>query len=165
MKRTIYILIIEDELDVMEALVNDLAFFESSFPIETANSAKEAENIISEIYSRNEEIGLILCDHILPGKNGIDFLIDLYSKEDPIKSKKVLVTGQAGLEDTIQAINKANLDHYIAKPWSLEGLQAVVASELTNYVIAQNINPLSYMNVLDAEQISEFLRHNPLTDN
>ena len=44
------------------------------------------------------------------------------------------MTGQAGLEDTVRAVNEANLDHYIAKPWDAEALQAIVREQLTEYV-------------------------------
>lgn len=164
MNHQIYILVVEDELEVMDALVNDLEEFEETFPVETANTSEEAKIVIDNIYSSGNEIGLILCDHVLPGQNGVDLLIELQAKESSKLSKKVLVTGQAGLEDTVQAINKANLDHYIAKPWSKDDLTNVVVSQLTNFVIDRKYNPLEFMTVLDSVKLSEVLRGNHLTD-
>lgn len=164
MEHEIYILVVEDELEVMDALVNDLEEFEADFPIETANNSEEAKRVVEQITDSGHEVGLLLCDHVLPGENGVDFLISLEDKPEFKHSRKVLVTGQAGLEDTIQAINKADLDHYIAKPWTKESLQQVVVDQLTSYVIEKKYNPLDYMSVLDGVRLAESMRDNSITD-
>lgn len=165
MDHQIYILIVEDELEVMDALVNDLEEFEQYFPIETANNAEEARSVVKNIHDRNAELGLILCDHVLPGENGVEFMISLQQNKEFRHTRKVLVTGQAGLEDTIHAINRAQLHHYIAKPWSPDQLNDVVREQLTEFVIAKRFNPLDFMHILDGVRLSEFLRDNSLTDN
>jgi CheY-like chemotaxis protein len=160
----IYILVVEDELEVMEALVKDLEKFEAFFPVETANNANEAQQVIEHIIDHRNKVGLVLCDHVLPGKNGVDLLIDMQSRPETSDSKKVLVTGQAGHEDTILAINKADLDHYIAKPWSQQELEEVVVRELTDFVIAHEKNLLPYMQILNADRLSDVIRKNKMTD-
>ena len=87
------ILVVEDELEVMDALVNDLERFEEYFPVESANSAEEAQSVVNDIYESGNEVGLILCDHVMPGQNGVDFLIQLQSSIEKHFAKKVLVTG------------------------------------------------------------------------
>jgi len=164
MDRQIYILVVEDELEVMDALINDLERFEEYFPVESANSAEEATNVVSDIYESGNEVGLILCDHVMPGQNGVDFLIELQASIEKHFAKKVLVTGQAGLEDTIQAINNAHLDHYIAKPWTKDQIEEVVTQQLTNYVIEKGYNPMEYMMILDSVRLSEYMRTNRITD-
>jgi len=164
MNPQIYILVVEDELEVMDALVADLESFEQMFPVETANTAEEAEEVIQQILAEGNFLGLILCDHVLPGKNGVDLLVELQQAEKTNSIKKVLVTGQAGLEETVQAVNKANLSHYIAKPWTKEELHQVVVKQLTGFVIDSKLNPLPYMSMLDAERLSASLRDNPPTD-
>ncbi|MBO6794541.1 MAG: response regulator [Balneolaceae bacterium] len=164
MDRKIFILVVEDELEVMEALVNDLEQFEGYFPIESANSSEEAKQVVEDIYAAGNEIGLVLCDHVMPGQNGVDFLIELQTNNQQHNAKKVLVTGQAGLEDTIQAINNAQLDHYIAKPWTKEQLEEVVTAQLTNYIMAQRYNPMQYMMILDSVRLLEYMRTHKITD-
>lgn len=164
MDEKIYILVVEDELEVMEALVRDLEKFEAIFPVEAANNAREATEVIDYIIDHGHKIGLVLCDHVLPGKNGVDLLIDMQGRPETANSKKVLVTGQAGHEDTILAINKADLDHYIAKPWSQEELEQVVVDELTDFVIKNEKNLLPYMQLLNADRLSDALRKNRMTD-
>ncbi|MCR9133559.1 MAG: response regulator [bacterium] len=164
MDRQIYILVVEDELEVMEALVNDLEQFEEYFPIESANSSEEAKQVVKDVYATGNEIGLVLCDHVMPGQNGVDFLIELQANNAQHEAKKVLVTGQAGLEDTIQAINNAKLDYYIAKPWTKEQLEEVVTTQLTNYIMERKYNPMQYMMILDSVRLSEYMRTHKITD-
>lgn len=151
----IYILVIEDEPDVLDALVRDLESFEDMFPVEMAETAEEAEELIESIHEQGDEIGLALCDHLLPGKNGVDLLIELTSREDTQETRKVLVTGQAGLEDTVKAVNQAGLHHYIAKPWDRMKLESIVRDQLTEYVLRTRKDLLAFMSKLDQEKLSE----------
>ncbi len=164
MDKKIYILVVEDELEVMDALVKDLERFEPFFPVETANNTTEAEEVIRSILDHGHSIGLVLCDHVLPGKNGIDLLIEMQQHPETVKSKKVLVTGQAGHEDTILAINKADLDHYIAKPWTKTQLEKMIVGELTDYVITHESNLLPFMQILDTEKLAETIRNRMPTE-
>ncbi len=160
----IYILCIEDEQEVLDAVVRDLEKLEEQFPIETAISAEEARDVINKLMNEGKKIGLILCDHILPGENGVDLLIELHQNEKLHASKKVLLTGQAGLEDTVKALNKARLHHYIAKPWTKEDLNQVVIDLLTDYVIDQEEDILPFMRTLDANKLSESIRRRSVSD-
>ena len=155
----IFIICVEDEHQVLDVLVKDLEEFEDLFPIEIASSANEARELIEEIKDLNGKIGLALCDHIMPGDNGVDLLIELKSDEFTANTRKVLITGQAGLEDTIKAVNRAGLNHYIAKPWEKNELIEVVRKELTHFVIENEENLLPYMTLLDAEKLQEEIRN------
>ncbi len=154
----IYILCIEDEHEVLDAVVRDLEKLEDQFPVETATSAEEASEVIGKLLEENKKIGLVLCDHILPGENGIELLIELHKNEKTHNTRKVLLTGQAGLDDTVKALNQARLHHYIAKPWSKEELLEVAVELLTDYVIEQEENILPYMSSLNANRLSESIR-------
>jgi response regulator RpfG family c-di-GMP phosphodiesterase len=65
----------------------------------------------------------------------------------------VLVTAQAGHQDTIKAVNQADLDHYIAKPWSVEDLLQVARKQLTDYVVGEQDNLLPYLQVLGSPRL------------
>ncbi len=154
----IYILCIEDEQEVLDAVVRDLEKLEEQFPVETATSAEEARDVIQKLLDEGKKIGLILCDHILPGDNGVELLIELHNEERTHDTRKVLLTGQAGLDDTVRALNEARLHHYIPKPWTREELLDVAVRLLTDFVIEQEEDILPYMVTLDAEKISESIR-------
>lgn len=160
MKPKIYILIVEDEPEVLDSIVRDITEFEEHFEVEMADTAEEADEIISEITEGENLIGLILCDHVLPGKNGVELLIEMQQNEKTKPTKKVLITGQAGLEETVKAVNEADLKHYIAKPWEKSELVKITRNLLTDFVIKHVKDPLPYMQVLDAEKIAEHLRAN-----
>ena len=158
MEQTIYILVVEDEPEVLDAIVLDLEMFEKKFPIEMASSAEEAREIINEVLEAGDRFGLFLCDHVLPEENGVDLMIDLQIKEATADARKVLITGQAGLNETVKAVNSAELNHYIAKPWDEKELQDVVRHQLTEYVIDKVDNMLPYMDILETDRLAEAIR-------
>ncbi|EPN5407023.1 response regulator, partial [Vibrio cholerae] len=84
---------------------------------------------------------------------GIQFLIELNQEADTTKTRKMLLTGQAGLEDTVQAVNHASLHFYIAKPWHGEQLRQAVKEQLTHYVIENEEDLMPWIQILDAEKI------------
>lgn len=158
MKSEIYILVIEDEPEVLDSIVRDITEFEEHFNVEMADTAEEAEELIEDITSEDGKIGLVLCDHVLPGKNGVELLVEMQKEEKTKSTRKVLITGQAGLDETVKAVNEADLKHYIAKPWQKEELVQITRDLLTDYVIEHVKDPLPYMKVLDSERIAESLR-------
>jgi DNA-binding NtrC family response regulator len=158
MSEQIHILVIEDEPEVLDALVRDLENFEELFPVEMVATAEEARTVIDDILDTGGRIGLILCDHILPGENGVELLVDLQEKPETKSTRKVLVTGQAGLADTVKAVNEADLNHFIEKPWTEEHLHKVVVNQLTSYVIENEKTFLPYMHLLDSTRLSEEMR-------
>lgn len=157
----IYILCIEDEPEVLEAVIRDLAPFEEKFPIESASSVDEARRVVKDVILKRGKLGLVVCDHILPGEDGVSFLVSLQQDERTASSRKVLLTAQAGLQDTIEAVNKAKLNHYIAKPWKAEELQGIAKRELTEFVLKEETDLYAYLTLLDAEKLGEKIRQQP----
>lgn len=151
----ICILCVDDEPEVLEAIERDLRLFDDMFPVELAASAEEARKLCARIDSREDRVGLIVCDHLMPGETGVELLASLDEVPGAGLARKVLLTGQAGHEDTIEAINQAGLDYYISKPWKGEHLQQVVRNLLTQYVLDHSSDPMSFMSVLDAGMIAE----------
>ncbi|MCH8568228.1 MAG: response regulator [Balneolales bacterium] len=154
----IFILCVEDEPEVLDVIVRDLSALEEFFPIEMAVSAEEAREIISEIEKQGDKIGLAICDHVMPGDKGVDLMIEMQKTDFTRRTRKVLLTGQAGLDATIEAVNHARLNRYIAKPWEPSKLLEIARDELTAYVIEQEKNLLPYMEALNAEKLQEEIR-------
>lgn len=149
----IVILCVEDEPEVRDALVRDLEEFKPICKIEATEEAQEANEVIAECVTTGMPIALALVDHLLPGVHGVEFLVSMKRDPETEGTKKVLVTGQAGLEDTVKAINDADLDHYIAKPWAKEDLVAVVRKQLTDWVIENEDDLLPYVQLLDGTRL------------
>lgn len=150
----IYILCIDDEADVLEAVERDLATLEHVFPLETAASADEARVLLERIKVQGDEVGLVFCDHVMPKETGGEFLRWMQGLQRWKATRKALLTGQAGLEATVSAINNASLDYYVSKPWTRAGLMDAAKLLLTDYVIERNLDPLPYMATLDATRLA-----------
>lgn len=155
---TLAILILEDEPEVRDALRRDLESFSEHVLIEMADTVDDAWAAVEDIADGADRLALILADHRLPGKTGVDFLVETMDDPRTATAFRILVTGQADQADTIRAINEANLDHYIAKPWDRDELVAVVRQALTEFVLQEGIDPLPYMPVLDQVAVMESLR-------
>lgn len=147
------ILCVDDEREVLDSVVQDLDCFEQDFVLEAAESVTEARQVIEEYRAQNVQLALILCDHIMPEQTGIQFLIELNDNPATALTRKILLTGQAGLEDTVQAVNHACLDFYISKPWQGEQLRQVVREQLTQFVVDNDADLMAWMQILDAEKI------------
>lgn len=147
------ILCVDDEREVLDSVMQDLDCFEEYFIVEAAESVTEAKEVIAENQAQHIKLALILCDHIMPDQTGISFLIELSQNEETAQTRKVLLTGQAGLEDTVEAVNHSSLHFYVAKPWSGDKLRAIIKDQLTQYMIATESELMPWARVLDAEKI------------
>ncbi|CAM2834084.1 response regulator [Vibrio rarus] len=149
----LFILCVDDERDVLDSVIRDLSVFSEFCDIEAAESIAEAREVIGEYQAENTPLALILCDHIMPDETGVEYLIELHNEELTRNSKKILLTGQADLNDTIHAINHHCLDFYIAKPWQKATLIEVIKTHLTGYVIECESQPMQWAKFLDTNAI------------
>lgn len=165
MNPVLAIVCVEDEIEVLESVVRDLEVFEDDFRVETASSVRDAEIVLSALKTEGITVALFICDHLMPDETGVEFMVRLESMPDYVASEKMLLTGQAGLQDTVKAVNEAHLSYYLAKPWKSEELQQIVRTLLTDYVIKNSNDILRYFSTLDAELLSESMRRSKkLTD-
>lgn len=152
------ILCIEDQREVLAALRKDLEEFLSHCSIVECESADEAKEVLDNLGRKGMDPGVLICDHVMPGENGIEFLIDVHQDKRFPYSRKILLTGLATHEDTIRAINKAHIDHYIEKPWEKEALIRMVKELVTKFVLDSGKDYQDYMPVLDQETLYNRLR-------
>lgn len=153
------ILCVDDEREILESVQYDLEPLSPHCDIELAESVDEAQAVIEQLQNEERTLALILCDHIMPERLGVDFLIDLNQDEEHRAVRKLLLTGQAGLEATIEAVNRADLHYYLAKPWDPQKLLEVVIEQLTNYVIDTEDDLLPFASFLNSSRIFQEL-HN-----
>lgn len=157
------ILCVDDEREVLDSVIQDLDCFEEHFLVEAAESVSEAKEIIAEAQFDSIPLALILCDHIMPDQTGISFLIELNEDGKTQQARKLLLTGQAGLEDTVEAVNHSSLDFYIAKPWHGDELRAVIKAQLTQYMIDNEPELMHWASVLDTEKIFNAIAKNRMS--
>ena len=110
------ILIVDDEAPILEAFVAALA---PHFDVVSATSAREAEFIL-----RKKSFKVVISDHLMPGGNGMSFLVR--AREEYPQMQRILVTGYMKPEMLIRSVNEAALYRYLLKPVSLVELVKVV---------------------------------------
>jgi len=154
----IYIICIEDQREVLNTIASDLSIFEDKFVIETCESAGEAEEVLEEIDAEGDYAGVLVSDHVMPGKSGVDFLIEVNHDHRFKLTKKLLLTGLATHEDTINAINNADIDRFIEKPWDSDRLIQYVKILLTEFIFDKGINYKNYIDLLDQPTVYKRLK-------
>jgi diguanylate cyclase (GGDEF)-like protein len=126
------IICVDDEVGVLNALEQQLtARFGHECEIALAQSGYDALELIDELEREGERVAMVIVDQIMPGMKGVDLLEQVHKKSP--HTTKILLTGQAGLDAVVKAINKAELNHYMAKPWDEAGLRLAVENLLRNY--------------------------------
>ena len=154
------VIVVEDEPDVRAAIVRDLAPLADGVRVDEADTVDDARDALRDVQDAGDHLGLILADHRLPGETGVDLLVSVNADPELQDVRTVLITGQAGHQDTIRAVNEAGLDWYFAKPWDPDELLAVVKQQLTDFVIDAGLDPLPFVRVLDGPRLlDEYARH------
>ena len=111
-----HILCVDDEEGILTALRQQLgARFGEECEIELAQSGGDALELVDELEKDGESIAVVIADQIMPGMKGVEFLEEVHRRSP--KTTKILLTGQAGLDAVVSAINRAGLNHYIPQPW------------------------------------------------
>ncbi|MFY0672325.1 MAG: response regulator [Bacteroidia bacterium] len=156
----IYIICIDDQPEVLNALENDLRDFESYLNIEVCESGEEALELIEEVDAEGGHVAMVISDQVMPNKTGVETLKELQNLPGLEHTQRILLTGLATHSDTIEAINSAGLNYYIQKPWTKEELSTVVMKSLTTYLFKTGIEHQAYMPILHQETLYEALRKN-----
>jgi DNA-binding NtrC family response regulator len=119
------VLIIDDDAFMLKVLCRVL---QKEYVIYQAGSSEEAVEVL-----RGRHVKAILCDHILPGQSGLDFLITLKQRNAQIKS--VLFSAALETDLFIKAINHGQIFRFIKKPASPTDIQHAVREAVRQYDI------------------------------
>ncbi len=155
------IVCIDDQREVLAALERDLIVFKDHFTVIECETADEGEEVLAEIDAEGEAAAVIICDHVMPEKNGVDFLIEVNNDPRFRHTRKVLLTGLATHQDTITAINQAHINHYIEKPWEAEHLVAIIKAQITGYILETGLDYREFLPVLDQEVLYSTMHASP----
>jgi signal transduction histidine kinase len=129
---TDYLLCVDDDPAVLNQLSALLGRrLGERYRVECAQSAEEALALVAELHDAGDSVQLVICDQVMPGMKGDRFLEVVHTRWPEIM--KILLTGEAGLESAIYAINHAGLHRYIEKPWQAADLMLEVENLLTQY--------------------------------
>ncbi|WP_315918009.1 response regulator [Vibrio fluvialis] len=143
------IICVDDQREVLSAVLQDLEPLATWLNIEDCESAYEVLDLMDDLDAQGEHIALIISDHVMPGKTGVDLLTEVAEDSRFKGTKKVLLTGQATHTDTINAINAAGIDRYFEKPWNAKALVECVRSLVTEYVFERGMDYTEWHDHLD----------------
>lgn len=110
------ILTIDDDPAVLQAIARDLRKqYGDRFRIVRADSGATALDVVQQLKLRGNTVALFLADQRMPGMSGVEFLGQ--ASETFPQAKRALLTAYADTNAAIDAINEAQLDYYLLKPW------------------------------------------------
>ncbi len=110
------ILTIDDDPAVLQTISRDLRKqYGERFRIVRADLGTTALEATQQLKLRGNTVALFLADQRMPGMSGVEFLnqaSDIFPQ-----AKRALLTAYADTNAAIDAINTAQLDYYLLKPW------------------------------------------------
>ncbi len=152
------VICVDDQREVLSAVLQDLEPLHQWLNIEDCESAGEVLELMDELDAEGEMIALIISDHVMPGKTGVELLTEVSQDSRFVRTRKVLLTGQATHTDTINAINSAGIDRYFEKPWKASQLIECVRNLVTQYIFDMGLDYTQYHEHLDQSVVFERLR-------
>ncbi len=159
-----YIICVDDEINVLVTLKEQLYnYFGTTHEIEIAQNGEEAWEMIQEIIADGKSLEVVITDQVMPGLKG-DELLEKVNQISP-DTIKILLTGQANLQDTVDAINKGGLNYFIEKPWDVKELQKSVERLIEKY--KENVENHRLLKKLEnkVKELEELLKEKQLLEN
>ena len=108
------ILMVEDDADLSNVVVSQLQ--KEGYVTDVCANGNDVA-----LFLKNGEYDLLLLDRMLPGKDGIQVLKELRSRENTIPV--IFITALGEIEDRIEGLD-AGADDYLTKPYDIEELKA-----------------------------------------
>ena len=121
----------DDEEGILLALKQQLIPFQNGCDISLAQSGQEALELLDDLEQEGEAVAMVIADQIMPGMKGVELLEKIHRRLP--ETAKILLTGQAGLDAVVRAINHAGLSRYLTKPWDEPDLRLTVETLLAKY--------------------------------
>ncbi len=125
------VLCIDDEEMILEALAMELEPHFPEIELTLLDNQAEAEEVVEELAAAGIEVAVIVCDYIMPGRRGDEVLACLHARLPDART--VMLTGQSSLDGVTNAINRAGLFRYLAKPWAKEDLRLTLKAALDSF--------------------------------
>jgi len=108
------ILLVEDEVRLSEALVHTLK--KNNYIVDVA-----FDGITGQQMAETEMYNVIILDRMLPGKNGLDVLIEL--RKQGITTPVLILTAKDSIKNRVEGLD-SGADDYLTKPFSKSELLA-----------------------------------------
>jgi DNA-binding NtrC family response regulator len=120
------VLLVDDEATILEIFNDALS---PLFDITKVTSVREAEFAM-----RKKTFKVVVADHLMPGGNGMSFLVRC--REEFPHMQRVLVTGYMKPEMLLRSVNEAALYRYLLKPVQVVDLVKIVRDAVRAHDLA-----------------------------
>lgn len=148
--RPAILLFVDDDTNVLKALRR--LFHSENYEIYLASSGSEGLGILSQ-----HAVDLIISDMRMPEMNGAEFLAHVV--EQWPETIRILLTGYADLQSTIDAINKGRIYSYCNKPWNDEELKLLVRNALEQKHLREERDRLSAVILHQNDELKALNEH------
>jgi diguanylate cyclase (GGDEF)-like protein len=146
------LLIVDDEPTVLTSVAS---LVEKDYEVLTAESADAAQAVFDR-----RPVDLILTDQKMPRRTGVQ-LLEWVCEHSP-HTVRLLMTSFAELEDTVEAINRGQVYHYLPKPWRIEDLRQVLRNAAEKFHLERSretlLNQLGRLNQELERRVAERTR-------
>jgi response regulator RpfG family c-di-GMP phosphodiesterase len=142
------VLFVDDEENILKSLKRLL--MEEEIDIFMANSGEAGLELLRGM----PDIGLIISDQRMPGLTGAEFL--LQSRDIAPDALRIMLTGYADINATIDAINKGGAYRYISKPWDDEDMIRTVRDGVRQCRLISENKRLSALVKQQNEELKEW---------
>lgn len=123
------VIVIDDEIAVVNSVLYQLkSTFGQTYVYESAQSIKEATELVRELEAKGNKVKLIICDWLLPPDNSSDFLTHIAQNYPHIHT--IMLSGYVHDSAVERAFTESNLQKYLRKPWDEDQLLEVVGEIL-----------------------------------
>ncbi|MCB0281303.1 MAG: sigma-54-dependent Fis family transcriptional regulator [Calditrichae bacterium] len=128
------ILIVDDQQEILNSLRR---IFQREYNVLTASDGNEGLQLLQQ-----NQVKVILSDQRMPGMDGVTFL----KKANEIQSQavRIMITGYADIEASINAVNEAKIYQYVSKPFEPDELKLVVKSAVDRFNLAKKNEELKH---------------------
>jgi signal transduction histidine kinase len=126
------ILVVDDEQRSLDLLARALRKVGEVVPASSGDAAWDA--------FQQAEFDLVISDQRMPGTKGAELLARVAQRDDRIG--RVLLTGYADMQATIDAINLGRVHAYVSKPWKPDQLALLAGSLIERTRLARQNDSL-----------------------
>jgi thioredoxin reductase (NADPH) len=110
------LLAVDDDEPVLASIERDLRErYSEHYRVMASSSGEQALDLLRRLRLREDAVALLLVDQRMPGMSGTELLAA--SRELYPDARRVLLTAYADTDAAIRAINDAEVNHYLLKPW------------------------------------------------
>lgn len=140
------VLCVDDEANILSALRR--LFRPCGYVVTVAASGEEGLAILDQA-----PFDLVISDMRMPGMSGAQFLEEVSMRWPD--TMRLLLTGYADIDSTIDAVNKGRIFHYVSKPWDDKALLLIVRHALERKQLERDKARLEALTAQQNEELKD----------